>query len=75
MAATMKHRRSSSKKRSTRAADRYDAQLKKFKKIKKYGGLPVVKVAGKKVALVSHRVTKQNPIYRGVKVIATKSTK
>jgi ribosomal protein S19 len=72
MTATMKHRRSSSKRGSARGADRYDKLLKKIKKMKKYGGSFFVKIAGKNVITLPHRVTKDNPEYKGVKVISTK---
>lgn len=38
MGATPKHKRSKSKRNSTRASNRFDKLLTKFKKIKKYGG-------------------------------------
>ncbi|BCX13872.1 MAG: hypothetical protein KatS3mg085_404 [Candidatus Dojkabacteria bacterium] len=68
MAATMKHRRSSSKRKSTRGADRYDKLLKKFKKLRKYGGTFLIK-AKNNVKVPPHRVTKLNPEHKGVKVI------
>ncbi|MDQ6985153.1 MAG: hypothetical protein Q9M91_01235 [Candidatus Dojkabacteria bacterium] len=72
MAATMKHRRSSRRRKTTRGADRYDAVLTKFKKIKKFGGSPVIKLRKGVKATLSHRVTKENPTYKGVKVITSK---
>jgi len=74
MAATMKHRRSASKSKMTKAADRYDVQLKKYKKIKKKGGSPVVKLGAKNYH-PAHRVSKENPEYKGYKFISTKSKK
>ncbi len=69
MAATPKHRRSSSKRRSTKASNRYDVTLTKFRKIKKKGGKVVhlSKETGKMVP--SHMVTPDSPIYKGIKVI------
>lgn len=70
MAATMKHRRSSRRRKTTRGADRYDAVLKKVKKVKRNGGTLVNKLkAGKKYS-PSHMVTPDNPIYKGVRVIS-----
>jgi ribosomal protein L32 len=72
MAATPKHRRSSSKARSTRASNRYDVTLTKFKKMKKKGGksFTVSKETG--LAGLSHRVSKDNPTYKGIKVMDEK---
>ncbi|MCA9380772.1 hypothetical protein KC678_00715 [Candidatus Dojkabacteria bacterium] len=69
MAATPKRRRSASKRNSTRAAERYDKQIRKAKKIKKFGGSHLVKspVTGKLVP--AHRATKKNPEYNSVKVM------
>lgn len=69
MAATPKHRRSSSKRRSTRASNRYDVVLNKFRKMKKKGGKVVhlSKETGKYVP--SHMVTPDSPTYKGIKVI------
>lgn len=71
MAATPKHRRSSSKRRSTRASNRYDVVLTKAKKVKKNGGKLLSAKAGKSL-VPSHRVTKANPTYKGVKVFEDK---
>ncbi len=71
MAATPKHRRSSSKKRSTRASNRYDVVLAKARKVKKNGGKLLSAKAGKNL-IPSHRVTKANPIYKGIKVFDDK---
>lgn len=72
MAATPKHRRSSSKKRSTRASNRYDVTLNKYRKIKRHGGkvLHLSKETGKMVP--PHMVTPDSPSYRGIKVITKK---
>jgi ribosomal protein L32 len=72
MAATPKHRRSASKARSTRASDRYDVVLKKFRKMKKKGGSVafVSKETGKLTE--PHRVSKENNVYRGHKIIENK---
>lgn len=69
MAATPKRRRSSSKRDSTRGADRYDKTYTKSKKMKKKGGsfLSKSKATGKWAP--SHRVSKDNPEYKGIKVI------
>lgn len=72
MAATPKHRRSASKARSTRASDRYDVVIKKFRKIKKLGGsVTFVSKESGKLAL-PHRVSKENNTYKGNKIINTK---
>ncbi|MCS7317890.1 MAG: hypothetical protein NZZ41_06265 [Candidatus Dojkabacteria bacterium] len=47
MAATPKHRRSSSKARSTKASNRYDKTLWKFKVMQKKGGTFLVTRNGK----------------------------
>lgn len=73
MAPTMKHRRSKSKRNSTRGADRYDKVLTKFKKIKRLGG-SITKVENNQKVL-PHRVSKKNPEYKGVKVITKESKK
>lgn len=73
MAPTMKHRRSSSKRKSKRGANRYDKILTKFKKIKKLGGTVVREKNGKNA--LPHRVTKENPEHKGEKVIIKKSKK
>lgn len=72
MAATPKHRRSSQKKRSTRASNRYDVVLAKFRKMKKNGGkfVSLNKKANK--YLPAHTATTDNPEYNGVKVVKTK---
>lgn len=69
MAATMKHRRSSSKRDKARGSNRYDKLLTKYKKLKKFGGsfLTRSKVTGELVP--SHRVSKKNPEYNSVKVL------
>lgn len=72
MAATPKHRRSASKARSTRASQRYDVTLTKFKKMKKKGGKSYVISKETGMASLSHRVSKDNPTYKGVKVINDK---
>jgi ribosomal protein L32 len=72
MAATPKHRRSSSKRRSTKASNRYDVTLTKFRKMKKKGG-KVVHLSSETGKMVpSHMVTKDNPTYKGIKVITKK---
>ncbi len=63
----MKHRRSASKRKSSRGSNRYDKVLTKFKKMKKLGGKST---ASNKAP--SHRVTKENPVYKGVKVLNPK---
>lgn len=71
MAATMKHRRSSSKRDKARGSNRYDKTLTKFKKMKKKGGRFVSKrIDGK--TIVSHRVTAENPVYKNTKILQTK---
>lgn len=72
MAATMKHRRSASKRRKTRGSNRYDKVLTRAKKIKKYGGsfLAKSKVSGK--VAPAHRVSKRNSEYNSVKVTSEK---
>ncbi len=70
MAATMKHRRSKSKRNSTRSSNRYDKLLTKFKKIKKQGGKTLAKTSTNKF-VPPHTVTKDNPVYNGVKVLNT----
>ena len=67
MAPTMKHRRSASKRKSTRASNRYDKLLSKFKKMKKYGGLKFHKNYAP-----SHKVSEENVEYKGVKVMNKK---
>lgn len=69
MAATMKHRRSKSKRKSTRGADRYDKILRKYKKMKKLGGSFFVKGKNDSEARLSHRVDKDNVEYKNVKVV------
>lgn len=76
MAATPKHRRSSSKKRSTRASNRYDVVLTKFRKIKKKGGTVVHLSTETGKFVPSHMVTPDSPTYKGVKIIhKTKNVK
>lgn len=72
MAATPKHRRSAQKARMTRASDRYDVVVKKFRKMKKLGGsvASVSKETGKLAA--PHRVSKDSNVYRGNKIIDNK---
>lgn len=72
MAATPKHRRSSSKRRSTMASNRYDVELNKHRVIKKKGGkrLQLSQETGKLVP--PHMVTPDRPTYRGIKVINKK---
>ncbi len=72
MAATMKHRRSSRRKKTTRGADRYDVLLKKVKRIKKSGGSPLTRSKSSSALVPSHRVTPESPSYKGVKVISEK---
>ena len=70
MAATPKHRRSSSKARSTRASNRYDKLLNKFRHIKKHGGtfLMLLKdMSGKLV--IKNRLHKNNPIHKDKQII------
>lgn len=71
MAATMKHRRSASKRKKTRGADRYDKTLTKFKRIKKAGGKALVLSKFSNKLVPSHRVSKDHPVYKGVKVMHT----
>ncbi|GAB4284901.1 MAG: hypothetical protein Kow0081_2390 [Candidatus Dojkabacteria bacterium] len=73
MAATMKHRRSKSKRDKTRGDHRYDKVLRKFKKIKKLGGSMLVrsKITGELVP--AHKVSNDNPEYKSVKVISEKN--
>lgn len=73
MAATPKHRRSSSKKRSTRASNRYDVALTKSRTIKRKGGKHLSSKNSLGVLVPSHRVTSENPEYKGIKVIKTKN--
>lgn len=70
MAATMKHRRSKSKRNSTRGANRYDVVLTKAKKLKKFGGSFLAKAGN--VFVPPHMVTPENPEYNGIKVISKK---
>jgi len=69
MAATPKHRRSASKKRSTRASNRYDVLLNKARVVKKNGGAIVHKDAKTGVIHPSHTVSKENPEYKGRKFV------
>jgi len=73
MAATPKHRRSSSKKRSTQASNRYDVVLNKFRKIKKKGGKVVTLSTETGKFVPPHMVTPDSPEYRGIKVITKKN--
>lgn len=69
MAATPKHRRSARKARTTKASDRYDVVLKKFRKMKKKGGtIAVVSKETGKLTL-PHRVSKENNVYKGRKIL------
>jgi hypothetical protein len=61
MAATPKHRRSSRRRRTTQASNRYDVVLNKARKMKKNGG--------SLSKSPSHMVTPENPTYKGVTVI------
>lgn len=72
MAATPKHRRSSSKRRSTRASNRHDVVLNQFRKLKKKGGVVLVKDESTGSFVPPHRVTPKNPTYKGIKVITKK---
>ena len=69
MAATPKHRRSAQKARTTKAADRYDVVIKKYRKMKKNGGTIafVSKETGK--LTLPHTVSKENNVYKGKKII------
>lgn len=69
MAATPKHRRSASKKRSTRASNRYDVLLNKARVVKKNGGQLVHKEKSTGKISPAHMVTKDNPEYKGRKFI------
>lgn len=71
MAATMKHKRSARRRRTTRGADRYDKTLTKFKRIKRYGGSALIVSKFSNKLVLAHRVSKDNPVYRGVKVMHT----
>lgn len=73
MAATMKHRRSKSKRNKTRGSNRYDIVLTKAKKIKKFGGAFLSKAGNAFVP--PHMVTPENPEYNGVTVISKKDKK
>ncbi len=72
MAATPKHRRSSQKRRTTRASNRYDVVLNKFRKTKKNGGKLVSFDKSTNKYKPSHMATKENPEYKGLKVVKTK---
>jgi len=69
MAATMKHRRSASKRKKTRGDHRYDKILRKLKKIKKFGGSFLVESKETGELVPAHRVSKDNTEYKSVKVI------
>ncbi len=69
MAATPKHKRSASKARKTRASNRYDVVLNKARKIKKNGGNFYVISKETGLPTLPHRVTKEDPTYKGRKVI------
>lgn len=68
MAATPKHKRSAQKARSTRASNRYDVTLTKARKMKKKGGNAFT-VSKSGVLSKSHTVTKENPEYKGKKLL------
>lgn len=70
MAATPKRRRSTSKRGHARGANRYDKWLTKYKKIKKKGGSFLSKSKSTSKLVPSHKVSKDNPDYNGVKVIS-----
>ncbi len=72
MAATPKHRRSSSKRRSTMASNRYDVELNKHRVIKKNGGTRLTLSAETGKLVPPHMVTPDSPTYKGVKVINKK---
>ncbi len=67
MAATVKHRRSASKRDKTRGDHRYDKVLRKAKEIKKYGGSFLVKSKSGEL-IPAHRITKSSPEYKKVKL-------
>ncbi len=69
MAATPKHKRSSSKAGKTRASNRYDVVLNKARTMKKKGGKFFVISKETGLPTLSHRVTKEDPSYKGRKVI------
>lgn len=75
MAATPKHRRSRSKARSTKASNRYDQLLNKFRKIKKKGGTFLIKNKSESIAddlnkyKLPHKVDKNNPYHKNIKII------
>ncbi len=69
MAATMKHRRSARRRKTTRGAERYDVVLRKFKKIKKFGGSFLVKSKVSKKLVPPHKASKNNAVYNTVKVL------
>lgn len=62
MGATPKHKRSKSKRNSTRSSNRFDKLLTKFKKIKKKGGSLVGKT--KDGIHPSHRVSKTDKTFK-----------
>jgi hypothetical protein len=68
MAATPKHKRSAQKARSTRASNRYDLALTKARKMKKKGGSAFVITKSGTISK-SHTVTKENPEYKGKKLL------
>lgn len=69
MAATMKRRRSKSKRDKTRGDHRYDKQLRKAKKIKKFGGSFLVRSSITGELVPAHRVSKKHPEYNSVRVV------
>jgi ribosomal protein L32 len=69
MGATPKRRRSSSKRRSTMGSNRYDKVLTKMKKIKKFGGSFLVRSKTTGKLSPAHRVSKENPEYKGKQII------
>jgi hypothetical protein len=68
MGAAPKHRRSASKRNSTRGSNRYDSTLTRAKTVKRNGGkfLAKSKVTGKFAP--AHRVSAENPEYKGFKL-------
>lgn len=74
MAATVKRKRSSQKRRMSQSSNRYDKLLTKFKKMKKFGGSFLVK--SKETGLMSpaHTVSEANPSYKGVTIVKEKKS-
>jgi len=70
MAATPKHRRSSSKAASTKASNRYDKLLNKFRSIKKHGGNFLMLLRDKSGKLISkNRIHKDNTVHKEKQII------